>query len=217
MISARSKVGTIFVLVILVMLTAVVTCEAKESWHVIPEDMSIYQINEKLTKGWQLSFLPTSCSWEDPETPWEEKIIVNEPVKFRVWIRYELVRNIDGDMYEFTGLCLDEQVYLDIYKDDLIIDDHTGQIGSNGLINFSVTFKEPGYYGYKVYSEWEKEHGRIPERTEKFYVYPVPSPSPIPTASPSETQTPTPTPPGFEVIFAIAGLLAVAYIVRRGG
>jgi PGF-CTERM protein len=35
----------------------------------------------------------------------------------------------------------------------------------------------------------------------------------IPTPSPSPT--PTPTPPGFEVIFAIAGLLAVAYVLRR--
>ena len=28
--------------------------------------------------------------------------------------------------------------------------------------------------------------------------------------------TPTPTPPGFEIVFAIVGLLAVAYLLRRG-
>ena len=32
---------------------------------------------------------------------------------------------------------------------------------------------------------------------------------------PTPTKTPTPTPPGFEAIFAIAGLLAVAYLVGR--
>lgn len=35
----------------------------------------------------------------------------------------------------------------------------------------------------------------------------------IPTPSPSPT--PTPSPPGFEALFAIAGLLAVAYVLRR--
>ena len=59
----------------------------------------------------------------------------------------------------------------------------------------------------------------------------VPSPSPVvspsptvtvsPTVSPTATPTvspavsPTPKPPGFEAVFAIAGLLAVAYLVLR--
>ena len=40
-----------------------------------------------------------------------------------------------------------------------------------------------------------------------------PAPTPKPTAEP--TPTPTPEPPGFEAVFAIAGLLAVAYLVVR--
>ena len=46
---------------------------------------------------------------------------------------------------------------------------------------------------------------------------PSPTPMPIITPSPSATPTliPTPTPPGFEAIFTIAGLLAVAYLLRR--
>ncbi|RJS84013.1 PGF-CTERM sorting domain-containing protein, partial [Methanophagales archaeon] len=54
---------------------------------------------------------------------------------------------------------------------------------------------------------------------------PTPSPTPTPTATPpipppvtptpSPTPSPTPTPPGFEAVFAIAGLLAVAYLVLR--
>lgn len=49
----------------------------------------------------------------------------------------------------------------------------------------------------------------------------TPTPSPTPSPSPSPAPTPTPTPkswwkiPGFEAVFAIAGLLAVAYLVLR--
>ena len=52
---------------------------------------------------------------------------------------------------------------------------------------------------------------------------PTPTPTPTPTVTPTPTippvvTTPTPTPteePGFEAVFAIAGLLAVAYLVLR--
>ncbi|MGB2841051.1 MAG: NosD domain-containing protein [Halobacteriota archaeon] len=43
----------------------------------------------------------------------------------------------------------------------------------------------------------------------------TPTPKPTPTATPSPTPTPTPEGPGFEAVFAIAGLLAVAYLVLR--
>ncbi|MEM0203499.1 MAG: pectin acetylesterase-family hydrolase [Archaeoglobaceae archaeon] len=46
----------------------------------------------------------------------------------------------------------------------------------------------------------------------------TPTPTtPTPTATPTATPTPTPKPliPGFEAIFAIAGLLAIAYLLRR--
>ena len=52
-------------------------------------------------------------------------------------------------------------------------------------------------------------------------VMPTPSPSPSPSPTPTIAPTPTPTPeegvPGFEAVFAIAGLLAVAYLLRRRG
>ena len=51
---------------------------------------------------------------------------------------------------------------------------------------------------------------------------PTPSPTPTPTASPVAPTTPTPTPspspsptPGFEALFAVAGLLAITYFVLR--
>ncbi|MGB2841408.1 MAG: PGF-CTERM sorting domain-containing protein [Halobacteriota archaeon] len=40
------------------------------------------------------------------------------------------------------------------------------------------------------------------------------TPEPTPTIPPVATPTPEPT-PGFEAVFAIAGLLAVAYLVQR--
>ncbi len=52
---------------------------------------------------------------------------------------------------------------------------------------------------------------------EKVKVTPTPTatPTPTPTATPSPTPTPTPEEPGFEAVFAIAGLLATAYLVLR--
>jgi PGF-CTERM protein len=55
--------------------------------------------------------------------------------------------------------------------------------------------------------------------TDDIVSTPTPSPTPqvAPNVSPSVSPppTPTPTPPGFEAFFAIAGLLAVAYLVMR--
>jgi branched-chain amino acid transport system substrate-binding protein/neutral amino acid transport system substrate-binding protein len=43
----------------------------------------------------------------------------------------------------------------------------------------------------------------------------TPTPTVAETPTPTVAETPTPTPPGFEVVFAIASLLAVAYSVRK--
>uniref|UniRef100_A0A7J3M1L8 PGF-pre-PGF domain-containing protein n=1 Tax=Archaeoglobus fulgidus TaxID=2234 RepID=A0A7J3M1L8_ARCFL len=43
---------------------------------------------------------------------------------------------------------------------------------------------------------------------------PTPTPTPIPIPTPAVTPTPKPT-PGFEAIFAIAGLAAIANLLRR--
>jgi PGF-CTERM protein len=43
----------------------------------------------------------------------------------------------------------------------------------------------------------------------------TPTPPPAATPTPPVEETPTPEPPGFEAVFAIAGLLAVAYLVLR--
>lgn len=69
---------------------------------------------------------------------------------------------------------------------------------------------------------------RIVNATETVYGYlyeffniteEVPTATPTPTSTPTVTSTPlstaTPEPPGFEVFFAVIGLLAVAYLLRR--
>jgi len=60
-----------------------------------------------------------------------------------------------------------------------------------------------------------------PTPTPKPTATPTPKPTATPTPTPTATPTPTPTPtpkkktPGFEAVFAIAGLIAVAYLLRR--
>jgi molybdate/tungstate transport system substrate-binding protein len=59
--------------------------------------------------------------------------------------------------------------------------------------------------------------GDMPEELESLVqlesVEPMPTPSPTP--SPAPTPTPTPEEPGFGAVFAIAGILAIAYLVLR--
>ncbi|MGB3459903.1 MAG: PGF-CTERM sorting domain-containing protein [Halobacteriota archaeon] len=63
----------------------------------------------------------------------------------------------------------------------------------------------------KIEEDIEKAVEKIEEVVEKITATPVPTPTPTPAPTPE----PTPEPPGFEAIFAIAGLLAVAYLVHR--
>ena len=83
--------------------------------------------------------------------------------------------------------------------------------GEVGGIPTSITVKLPPQE--LVYEAWEQPvghcHGHV------WWTMPVPLPSPSPSPAVSPTQTPTPAPPGFETIFAIAGLLAVVYLLRR--
>jgi len=98
--------------------------------------------------------------------------------------------------------------------------------------------KAPVIYTYEA-GKWVRLDTRIEDnkaiaKVDHFSTFvlfgeevpPTPSPTPTPTAtptmppvSPTPSPTPTPTPkpgiPGYEAVFAIAGLLAVAYLVLR--
>jgi PGF-CTERM protein len=49
----------------------------------------------------------------------------------------------------------------------------------------------------------------------KPIVVETPTPTVAETPTPTVAETPTPTPPGFEVVFAIASMFAVAFLVRK--
>lgn len=91
--------------------------------------------------------------------------------------------------------------------------------------------REPAHleFSYLYAESWENvsiEEGKIEINlqvtptltpTPALTVSPVATPTSSPTPTPVVTPTPTPpgNVPGFEVIFAIAGLLAIAYLLRR--
>ena len=87
--------------------------------------------------------------------------------------------------------------------------------GDERHINIFVKTHKPGVYyikgDYYYYFNGDstKKHGN---KSKNINVMPImPSPSPTPAPSP----TPTPAPSGFEAVIAIAGLLAVGYLVGR--
>jgi hypothetical protein len=84
----------------------------------------------------------------------------------------------------------------------------------------SITVKLPPQES--VYEAWKHPvghcHGHVwwsmPALSPSSAVTPAPSLSAA-VATPAPSPSPTPTPPGFEAIFAITGILAVAYLVLR--
>jgi len=100
----------------------------------------------------------------------------------------------------------------------------TGPDGTIALASTEVTdgevtadFDTTGF----ALGEWEVEvdvDGTVETTTVNILeAAPTPTPTVTPTPTPTPTVTPTVTPPtpGFEAVFAIAGLLAVAYLVLR--
>ena len=101
-----------------------------------------------------------------------------------------------------------------------------------------VAFADATIQGFEdEVNRWRKEEKDVMEGTEMSYgvnwtmdrmddrlvlVKPTLSPTPTPMLSPTPSPTPTPTPeekgvPGFEAVFAIAGLLVITYLLRRRG
>ena len=77
----------------------------------------------------------------------------------------------------------------------------------------SITIKLPPQES--VYAAWEPSvghcHGHV---WWTMPVVPSPSPAVSPIPTPEVTPVATPTPPGFEAVFAIMGMLSVAYLSR---
>ena len=100
--------------------------------------------------------------------------VVNEPSTLRVHTHYYLEKREGDDGFILQGGCVDELVYLDIYKNDVVVDDYNAWSDSEGEVKFTVTFRKSGYYAYKVYTKWEKENGK----TQRIHINSMWSPNP---------------------------------------
>ena len=118
------------------------------------------------------------------------------------------------------GLCYQKKVYLDI--DDLYITGKYGRIvavvyiphNETHLVNLNQLLLKEGYAEARDYPNEFDHDDWIGSPLE--YIALTSSPTPFYTPSPL-TPTPTPTPPGFEFLFAIIGVVAAIYMIKRRG
>ena len=122
---------------------------------------------------------------------------------------HDAIRESDGEYYA-TFKWLLVPLRLDFIDDNF--EESKGGLSWDGEvagIPTSITIKLPPQES--VYAAWEQPvghcHGHV------WWTMPA-APSPA-VAVPTPSLSPTPTPPGFEAIFAITGMLAVAYLVLR--
>lgn len=130
------------------------------------------------------------------------------------------------DSYRATFIWLLGPLGLD-FIDDKFKESKEGLLwdGEDDGIATSITIELPPQE--TVYEAWKHpvghRHGHVwwampvPSFSPSPVVTPAPSPSPAVSPAPTSEVTPgvTPTPPGFDVIFAITGILVVAYLVLR--
>ena len=118
------------------------------------------------------------------------------------------------------GLCYQKKVYLDI--DDLYITGKYGRIvavvyvpyNETHLVNLNQLLLKKEYAEARDYPNEFNPDVWIESPLE--YIALMPTPSPVYTPSPSPTLSPTTTPAlDFEILFAIIGVLAAIYMIRR--
>ncbi len=193
----RREIGIILVIAMFVIAPMVVDAKI---YNIKGEDLTRDEITERELEGWEIVDLRVSQMWGGWHIP-DVSPTVAEPSTFSVSVVYIIIKDQEGDTLSISGGCIGEPVYLDIYKDNVQVEGYTTWTDSECNATFTVTFSEPGQYTYAVYTEWGKLNGRS-GYSDVFYVKPPPTPE-------NESV------PGFEVIFTIAGLLAVAYLLRR--
>jgi len=117
-------------------------------------------------------------------------------------------------------LCEGKKVYLDI--DDLYITGKYGRIvavvyvpyNETHLVNVNQLLLKEGYAEARDYpNEFNPD---VWQRSPLEYIALTPIPTLMPSPSPLYTPSPPPTSiPGFEFLFAIIGVLAAIYLIRR--
>ena len=95
----------------------------------------------------------------------------------------------------------------------------TVEANATETVNYEVAKEEAGTYNVTVDNVSATLTVLLPTLTPVITPTPTPTPAPAPVVTQTPTPTPTPTPEtaGFEAVIAIAGLLAVAYILMRKG
>ena len=126
---------------------------------------------------------------------------------------YGAIRESDGEYYA-TFKWLLTPLGLSFIKDNF--EESEKGLSWEGTINgvsTSITLEFPASIGHCHGHVWWTMPVPLPSPSP--VVTPVPSPSPAVSPTPTPSPSPTPTPPGFEAIFAITGILAVAYLALR--
>jgi len=124
------------------------------------------------------------------------------------------------------GICYQKKIYLDI--DDLYITGKYGRIvavvyipyNETNYVNLNQLLLKEGYAEAKDYPNEFKPNDWIGSPLEYIALTPSPLPTLTPTPalmpSPSLAISPIPTPiSGFEFLFAITGILAAIYLIKR--
>ena len=216
------KIGMVLVLLML-FLPMIANAEAATLTGVVYSSRDVRALEEE---GWHVSIVNLGSPY-----PWltSERYggmpTVNKAAKIEFNIGCSIYIEKEGT--DINGPCEGERVYLDIYKGGVLVDDYFVNSDSRGIAEFTVTFREPGYYRYESYTGWERDHG-LSGTSNEFYAKPTPTPSVVDSdgdgvpdqydydpydpdiQSKSDVKA-----PAFEAIFGIAGLLAVAYLLRR--
>ncbi len=193
------------------------------------KEFTIDEISDFCEHGWTAS----TCIWFDFPTQdllnGEVDGIVGETIIFKGAVLVTLTKNDqtlygriinprDGSVYYF---------YIQVYKEGVVVDDIMVIPDSNG--NFSATFtpKEPGYHMIN----WTSDYNWMPmdpfditlwKDTRCFHVSEKDSDSdgvpdqydydPYDPKVQAKSDIKT---PGFEAIFAIAGMIVALYLIRR--
>jgi hypothetical protein len=217
----KCKIGTALILIVLVFLALITNANAEEK----TKEYTISDIIDSYEQGWKAS----TDIWFD--FPTQDKFrgggIVGENIMIEGSASVSLTKNNqtlhgriisprEGFIYSF---------FIEVYKDGVAVDDIMVIPDING--NFSITFtpKEPGYYMIdwtSSYNWMPMSHITLGKDKKYFHVSEkdsdgdgVPDQYDYDPYDPDIQSKNDVKAPAFEAIFAIAGLLAVAYLLRR--
>jgi len=210
----KCKIGTALILILLVFLALITNANAEETTKVY----SIRDIIDFKKQGWETSIV---IGFELPNLPKLTGRTVGENIMIEGIASVSLTKNnqtLSGPISCYPFL-------VQVYKDGGDVDVLFEATDDNGEFRVDFTPKEPGYYKmvwksgydwlpikypflddflfYFYVSEKDSDDDGVPDQ----YDY-DPYDSNVQTRSDIKT-------PAFEAIFAIAGLLAVTYLLRR--